>query len=255
MTKRAAACFVLASAVLLWPLTGTAQPESEPPGPADAMLSACERNLSCAGHLQLANKFYVQENYSAAISEYQAAYQIYPYKLILFNIGRIFHKSKNYPSAIEYYRRYLDTGHRSRASRAGELLEQAKQQQASGEPAAKPPTAGVPAAPEPAGAGAVALATPSPIPSLNRPPLPESDPEYEPPPAPLAVSLPTAISNPASPPIPSRGRGAVPVYRKWWFWTAVGGAAAGIATAVGVGLLLREPAVAGLPADTLIFQR
>lgn len=261
MTRRAPTRLILALGALLWPLAGGAQPEPAPAGRSDAMLLACEHNLSCAGHLALAGKFYAQENYSAAINEYQAAYQLYPYRLILFNIGRIYHKQKNYEAAIDYYRRYLDTGDPSRAARAGELLEQAKQERATGAaaPGGQPATASANQAGNP---------TPNPAPpatALNR--LPAAEPltgamaqpptEYEPPPAPLLVSLPTAAVASEGAARADRGTalGARPLYRKWWFWTAVGGAAAGVAAGVAVGLALREPSVAGLPADTLIFQR
>lgn len=37
-----------------------------------------------------------------------------------------------------------------------------------------------------------------------------------------------------------------PVYRKWWFWTAVGAVAAGAAIGAGLGFYAREPDISGL---------
>jgi hypothetical protein len=37
-----------------------------------------------------------------------------------------------------------------------------------------------------------------------------------------------------------------PVHKKWWFWTIIGVATAGIATGVGLGLAAREPDTTGL---------
>ena len=39
---------------------------------------------------------------------------------------------------------------------------------------------------------------------------------------------------------------SAPVYKKWWFWTIIGVAAAGIATGVGLGIAAREPDTTGL---------
>jgi tetratricopeptide (TPR) repeat protein len=41
-------------------------------------------------------------------------------------------------------------------------------------------------------------------------------------------------------------RRSVPVYRKWWFWTVVGVAAAGIATGVALGVYAKPPDLSGV---------
>lgn len=47
--------------------------------------------------------------------------------------------------------------------------------------------------------------------------------------------------------LPPRGAEGPPVYKRWWFWTILGVAAAGTATALGVGLAARGPDTTGVP--------
>lgn len=49
-------------------------------------------------------------------------------------------------------------------------------------------------------------------------------------------------------PIPEKPSGPPPIYKKWWFWTAIaGGVLAVTAVGVGVGLAAREPDFGGAP--------
>ena len=61
---------------------------------------------------------------------------------------------------------------------------------------------------------------------LAKPPLPPPPIETTPPP----------IVTP-----PSKVAEKTPLYKKWWFWTIVGGAAAGIAVGAAIGVAAREP--------------
>jgi tetratricopeptide (TPR) repeat protein len=94
---------------------------------ADLLLSACEQSLACRSHLSRANQLYEQNNYVAALDEYQAAYILQPYPLILYNIARIYHKENELKEAALYYQRYLSTGHPDRAARALQLLTEIQQ--------------------------------------------------------------------------------------------------------------------------------
>lgn len=71
----------------------------------------------------------------------------------------------------------------------------------------------------------------------------------EPPPAPCTPESGPIVAVPLSTrPAPS------PVYKRWWFWTAIGVAAAGVAVAAGVGAYASGgPDVSGLPATNLSF--
>jgi hypothetical protein len=44
-----------------------------------------------------------------------------------------------------------------------------------------------------------------------------------------------------------------PLYKKWWFWTAIGFAVTGAATTAGLLVAARSPDVTGLPAMTFAF--
>lgn len=54
---------------------------------------------------------------------------------------------------------------------------------------------------------------------------------------------------PASPRLPEKK----PIYKKWWFWTIVGGVTAGVVTGLAVGLTL--PQTPPAPPGALVFER
>jgi hypothetical protein len=68
-----------------------------------------------------------------------------------------------------------------------------------------------------------------PLPAYSSPPPP---PAYSPPPPPppssVSASPPLAVTRTAQP--------SKPVYKKWWFWTVLGGGAAAVALGVGLGV-------------------
>lgn len=109
-------------------LTGSAPAQTAPVVPAgdDAFLLACQQTVACKTHLDTATQLYGQERYGGAIDEYQAAYVLQPYPLILYNIARLHHKQSQVGEAITYYRRYLDTAHPTQAERAKQLLAEAQ---------------------------------------------------------------------------------------------------------------------------------
>lgn len=62
-----------------------------------------------------------------------------------------------------------------------------------------------------------------------------------PPRPPTSIATPPIIVTP--PPIvtPPKVTEKVPIYKKWWFWTIVGGTVAGIAVGTAIGVAAREP--------------
>jgi tetratricopeptide (TPR) repeat protein len=113
----------------------------------EALLKACTQSLACHSHVERANQLYEQNAFDAARDEYQAAYVLQPYPLILYNIARIHHKQSHLSDAIAYYQRYLSTGHAERAERARQLLSEAKQVLQQQDAEVEPPPA--PLRPEP----------------------------------------------------------------------------------------------------------
>lgn len=191
------------AALSLLPLSGRAQ---TPPDP-ESFLRACEQSVECTSHLSRANQLYDQNVLPAALSEFQAAYVLQPYPLLLYNIARIHHKQNHYSDAIAYYQRYLESAHPDREARARQLLAEAKQERYVLEEMPEPPPA---------------------------PCTPELGP----------VAKPAVIARPEP----------TPVYKRWWFWSVIGVAAAGAAVAAGVGAYASGgPDVSGLPATNLSF--
>lgn len=90
------------------------------------LLQACRQIPACSEHLDRADRAYDQSQSSEALKEYQAAYAISPYPLILYNIARLHHKEHRLTEAIEAYQRYLDTGDTERQERVRQLLREAQ---------------------------------------------------------------------------------------------------------------------------------
>lgn len=203
---------LLALLCILPGLTGSALSQ-----PSDsALLKDCEQNPACRSHLTRANRLYEQGIFSGALEEYQAAYVLQPYPLILYNIARIHHRQGHLAEAMTYYRRYLETGHAERQERTRQLLAEAEQELGAQTRPQPPPPAVAPAPP------AIAVAPPLSLQGAQ---------------APAAV--------------PTR---ETPLYKRWWLWTVIGVTAAGAATALGIGLYARGPDVSGLPSQTASFR-
>lgn len=195
----------------------TVAPAREPV-PGDALLIACQESVSCRTHLEKATQLYKQERLEDALDEYQAAYVLQPYPLILYNIARIYHKQGQHAEAVSYYQRYLDTGHPQLAERTRDFLAQAHQDRQKKE---SPPQQ---------------LAPP------QQPP--------DPPPA-LVVRTPLRSTAPAS--VAAAHSSNAPIYKSWWLWTLTSIVVIGAATGIGIGLYARGPDVSGLPAKSFTF--
>lgn len=94
----------------------------------DPLLFACQQTVACDSHLERATQLYREANYQAAIVEYQAAYSLQPYALVLYNIARLHHKQGQLAEAIVHYQKYLATNNQEQAERARALLATAQQE-------------------------------------------------------------------------------------------------------------------------------
>jgi hypothetical protein len=170
-------------------------------------------------------------DYRGAVKAFEAGNAAAPRVGFLLNIGNCYRKLGELGKAREYYWHFLDAAPKDHPSRMTvyEYLQAMKQIEADGVSMDASPT------------------------KKTSPPLPP--PPLEPAPVAPGASLPPALSaRPAEAPTPGLavvdvvpvGKEKPPVYKRWWFWTLVGGAvAAGAATYV----LTRPAAAAGCSAS------
>lgn len=166
-------------------------------------------------------------NLKEAVRLYKEAYEIQQSPVLLFNIARTLHKLTRFDEAIVYYQLFVDSpvaeeGQKRKAREAIELLRGASGQK--NESPAKLP----PATPAPAD---VSLSSAEPSRPLTNQPVAE--------PASVAhASGPTQATPGVSQATPDPL--STPVYRKWWFWTLIGGAVVAGGVGLGVGLAVAK---------------
>lgn len=162
-------------------------------------------------------------NLKEAVRLYKEAYEIQQSPVLLFNIARTLHKLTRFDEAIVYYQLFIDSPIPDEAQRrkAQEAIEQLRI--ASGntkEQPGKPPLE-APTQPDPASTGPESPGTTTVSPAD--------------PPASVAKD-PGRAQTPVSASDSTRDSLATPVYRKWWFWTLIGGAVVAGGVGLGVGL-------------------
>lgn len=218
--------FLLLGAVFCAPSVADAQkdPSAITQSPAPKKKDdGCLRDPVCRGAYQKALQLYDEGRYEEALVGFQGAYSRRQMPWLLLNIGRTVQRLGRPKEAISYYERYKKADPNidpETERRVNKYIEQAQ---------------------------ALLEETPAqPDMPVNRP-----TPDQPPPPVnPLAVSPPPLN---LTPPKPADEPPKVPVYKKWWFWTIIGGvvAAGVVGTAVGVSLAnKKEP----LPAPPEPFQ-
>lgn len=170
----------------------------------------CEQVPRCSEQVQAAFQ-QAKTNREAALAAIQDAYSQYPDPRLCYNLGRLLQQLQRPAKAAEQYRHFLESGVESSPEyliKARTYLEQVERESEALRKASQPSPAVLPPA------------------SLD--------------PAP-------AITTPASGSLVSGTQPEkTPVYRKWWFWTLVGGASAVIAVGTTLGVLSREPDLSGV---------
>jgi tetratricopeptide (TPR) repeat protein len=162
-----------------------------------------------------AEKAFSLGNFDAALTAYQAAFDAKPLPGFLFNIAQCQRQLGNPRRAIFFYERYLELAPRSSNREAAKALIAEQRARLSEQSAtADPPPP--PAGPEPPATAIIDVEPPTFRPT---PPAP--------PPSLRAVTG----TGPNAPPPGDR-----PIYRRWWFWTAV----AVVSTGAAAALLLRR---------------
>ena len=200
-----------------------------------ALCSASAYAQDFQTHYNLALALYQAQKYEESVPEFKAAYEIDPKPGLLFNIAQAYRKAGHPRDAIQYYDRYLsveprldgDTrrkvdGYLAEARNTLAALELEMKRRLAEEKAAR---------------------------------------EQEPAP----IETPAARVEPVAPqPATPAGLVAVesqaqvhkPIYKRWWFWTIVGGVvAAGVVTGVVVGTSssARAAVPTGAPRATITF--
>jgi tetratricopeptide (TPR) repeat protein len=177
-----------------------------------AAASPDARTRAARAHFESGVAHYNLDEFAAALSEFTEAYRLKPDPSFLFNIAQCHRRLGEADAAVDFYRKYLrnfpDPPNRADVERLIADLRARKTDQD-------------------------AAASPAPAPTPTLAPAP-------PPPAPTPAAAPTlapATPPPAAPPTlgpiasPAPAAETAPVYRRWWFWTAIGVVAAGAATA------------------------
>jgi tetratricopeptide (TPR) repeat protein len=176
---------------------------------------------SARQHFTSGTKHFDLGEYQEALTEFKEAYRIKEDPVFLYNIAQCYRLLKNNTEAIHFYQRYLrrapDAPNRTEVEHKISALEdaQAAQQRA----ATAPPQAVL-------------------VPSHNA--TPEGAPPSEPREAVTAAPVPDQVVITTA---PTPSQRPTPLYKKWWLWTAVGGAlAAAVVIGVAVGVTQsREP--------------
>lgn len=165
------------------------------PAPADAKLVSRQ-------HYDEATAAYKLGHFEAALAGYEAAYQAFAAPAFLFNIAQCHLQLGRWDRAIFFFEGYLrELPQATNHALVEELIQEAERKRREADEAER----------QRREAEALRL-------ERERRAAEERE---------LARRLDTAVAPPP--------RAEAPVYKKWWFWAAVGGVAAGAATAVVVG--------------------
>ncbi len=225
---RSATTVVVLGALMLALSAGVAEVEAAPKVDDAAIAKAKD-------HYKKGTFFYDTGEFEKAIAEYLAGYEVQSDPVFLFNVAQSHRQLGNHDKAVFFYKSFLRNSPnapnaemvRQRIVELEELIQKKK------ESLEKPP-----GSPEPPVSSGSVKPSPSPLPSPR--PEPSAKPAPSPSPSAAPVKLPdparvAAGTDPETAPgpmdSPSDG-GSRPIYKKWWFWTAIGVVAVGATVAV-----------------------
>jgi tetratricopeptide (TPR) repeat protein len=153
-------------------------------------------------------KHYNLGEFADALREFKEAYRLVEDPIFLYNMGQCHWKLKDYESALHAYRGYLrQAGEPPKAAEVRARISDLEARIARNEPQHS--------------------TTPPPIADATDGPHPSVGPE-----APPAALVEPAVAVQAAP------TQSAPVYKRWWFWSAIGAA---VLAGVAIGLAARDP--------------
>jgi tetratricopeptide (TPR) repeat protein len=125
-------------------------------------------------HYRAGEDYHRRGKYQQAVAEYQAAYDLAPLPLLLFNIAQAYRLGGDKRNALSYYERYLAAEPDGRSATQASLHAEALRKAIAMEEAQRPPPEPPPPEPPPASEPVVAPAPPPPRPMPVAPP-PEAE--------------------------------------------------------------------------------
>jgi tetratricopeptide (TPR) repeat protein len=191
---------------------------------ASGAAASSKEKTEAKAHYDQGNVHYNLDEWPQAIEEFKAAYRVFPDATFLYNIAQCYRKLGNAPDALSFYKKYLrerpDAPNRAEVEKRIDELEASK--------AAQPASAVAPPPVAPAPLPTVPPVTPEPVaqpapaaPAPPTPPEPSASPVGSAAPPPAAANAPAGVdvstTAPAAEPAASDS-----IFKKWWFWTAVG---------------------------------
>lgn len=190
---------------------------------AQSQVPDCSIDPTCVSLFDRAKQQSTSGNLDEARRLYKQAYELRADPRLLFSVARVLQKQSKWDDSISYYQLFIDSPLKAdeQKQKAKEYIEQCRTQLAT---------------------------TPTPSASAAMPQSQQNGPGT----SAVAPSIPQSATT-----TDAHGL-ARPVYTKWWFWVAIGGAAvvaAGITTGVFLGTRSNEPVISDrmTPANTLVI--
>lgn len=218
MSSRCAWIRWVVSLLLTCTLLGRSQAA---PGGAGASDDPCIKDSACREHYQRAIGLYESGRYEAALPEFQSAHESRQVPWLLINIGRTLHRLGRLDEAITFYNRYEQAA----INDDPETVKKVREYKAQAEVLLSAKGAATGANPDQSAGPPDATAGTG------------------------TAKSPDLTAKPADPAPPKEQK---PVYKKWWFWTAIGGGVAVIAI-IGIAAGVAANSRAPIPGDAVVY--
>lgn len=179
-------------------------------------------------HYKAATGHFAVGEFAAAANEYEAAFKLHQDPALLFNAAQARRLAGENQKALVLYKNFLQLYPDSKQAPAVREQIAHLQDVVNAEEKAKnaPPTNTV-----------------QPGTEQQQPPPPAQTQQQPPPPQPAQATTPEAAPQTAA------NEGPRPIYKKWWFWTAIGAGVVVLAVVIPVAVVESQPSWNNLPAQ------